>query len=150
MLSPPLPRTVSRFVISALPWVVALGVGASVHLWSESTRTITVVHVESCPERIDRTEFFELARFVPSQGNHGIRGLKLYGIRGGSPLRELGFHNGDLLTHIDGEAVDSLQRAIELVESASTVSVTVVRRGQTRTEEIPLRPDAFRPARSPR
>src|SRR5262249_878396 len=68
-----------------------------------------------------------------ARGGTGNDGLKLYAIRAGSVLAKLGFMNGDTLVSINGFAVNSADRALEVytkIRDARTLELDVVRRGK--------------------
>lgn len=81
------------------------------------------------------------ARIVPSQKNGETQGFKFYGIRRGSLPRLLGLKNGDMLTDVNGESLNSMDQAMGLVmklRRASNVTVTLVRKGKTINKEIQI------------
>lgn len=81
------------------------------------------------------------ARIVPSQRDGETRGFKFYGIRRGSLPKLLGLKNGDMLTEVNGEALDSVDKAMALytkLRRASNLNVTVVRKGETISKEIQI------------
>lgn len=81
------------------------------------------------------------ARIVPSQKNGETQGFKFYGIRRGSLPRLLGLKNGDMLTEVNGESLNSMDQAMGLVmklRRASNVTVTLVRKGKTINKEIQI------------
>jgi general secretion pathway protein C len=73
------------------------------------------------------------ARIVPSQHEGEMNGFKLYGIRPGSIPKALGLQNGDLLTEINGNALGSVDGALELysrLRTATKLTLAIVRRGK--------------------
>lgn len=81
------------------------------------------------------------ARIVPSKRGGETQGFKFYGIRRGSLPRLLGLKNGDMLTEVNGEALDSVDQAMGLaikLRQASNLSVSIVRKGQTIRKEITI------------
>ena len=72
---------------------------------------------------------------VPAIRDRDRRGVKLYGIRPGSPAAALNFKNGDMLVSVDGIALRSQeenQRAwTRVLEHQGTVVVTFERKGKT-------------------
>jgi membrane-associated protease RseP (regulator of RpoE activity) len=71
-------------------------------------------------------------RIVPTTKAGQQRGYKLYGIRPNSPAAALGFNNGDLVTAVDGKAMDSMQAAMlawEALRATDAVEVAFERKG---------------------
>jgi len=63
-------------------------------------------------------------------------GLTISGIRSKSIFSDMGLRNGDVITGVDGNAIESVDDALKLYESlqsASSVQVQLRRRGQLRT-----------------
>ncbi len=84
----------------------------------------------------DPTAAARMARIVPSIKDGKANGFKLYAIRPGSVFAMIGMQNGDTISGINGFDMSSPDKALEVytkVRSASSLSVTVVRRGQTVT-----------------
>jgi general secretion pathway protein C len=72
-------------------------------------------------------------RVVPSMTNGKPAGFKLYAIRPSSLFAKLGFTNGDTLEKINGLALDSADKALEVytkVRDAAKLDVEIVRRGK--------------------
>ena len=60
----------------------------------------------------------------------------------GTPADEAGLESGDVITAVDGESVSSaseLRNAIGLLRAGTTISLTVIREGDTRTIEATIR-----------
>jgi len=79
------------------------------------------------------------ARVVPSQKGGTTNGFKFYGIRPSSPLYVAGVKNGDLWTGVNGTAVTSIDKAMEVyvsIRKASTISFEFERRGSSWTLEL--------------
>jgi general secretion pathway protein C len=67
-----------------------------------------------------------------SGGN--VIGFKLYAIRPNSPLARLGFQNGDTLVSINGFALTSADKALEIytkLREATSLEFEVQRAGKT-------------------
>ncbi len=76
------------------------------------------------------------ARVVPHYKNQKYEGFKLVGVRPGSLYRALGIRSGDVIKSVNGTAIDSPNKAIELFEqlkSSSDIKVDIERRGQPKT-----------------
>ncbi|MBK9033840.1 MAG: hypothetical protein IPL61_21660 [Myxococcales bacterium] len=72
-------------------------------------------------------------RVVPSVKNGTPDGLKLYAIRPGSLLALLGFVNGDTVHRVNGDAVDSMDRALDVyakLRVADKIEFELTRRGR--------------------
>ena len=77
-------------------------------------------------------------RVVPAIRDGKSRGFKLYAIRPSSLAAALGFANGDTIVAINGEAMDSLDKAVDAftkLPAARSVKIDVERRGKTLTLE---------------
>jgi general secretion pathway protein C len=81
------------------------------------------------------------ARIVPSQKDGETQGFKFYGIRRGSLPNLIGLKNGDMLTEVNGEQLDGMDKAMALytkLRRASNLTVTIERKGQRTTKEIQI------------
>lgn len=82
------------------------------------------------------------ARIVPSVRNGQPNGFKLYAIRPGSLYSMLGMLNGDTINAINGHAITTPDRALEVytkLRNASNVSISFTRRGKVTTHEYTIR-----------
>jgi type II secretory pathway component PulC len=73
------------------------------------------------------------ARVVPSMKNGKADGFKLYAIRPNSVYAKLGLENGDTLNAINGFALDSADKALEVytkLRTATRLEVDITRRGK--------------------
>lgn len=87
----------------------------------------------------DPATLAKAARIVPSMKDGVMHGFKLYGLRRGSPVKALGFRNGDMVTAIDGHALTDMDAALRVytkVRKAKTLSVAFERKGAAMTMEI--------------
>lgn len=87
----------------------------------------------------DPSTLAKAARIVPGMKDGAIHGFKLYGIRRGSPVKALGFRNGDMVTAINGHALTDVEAAMGVyakVRKAKKVSVAFERKGSAMTMEI--------------
>lgn len=76
------------------------------------------------------------ARVVPAVANGKPNGFKLYAIRPSSLFAKLGFTNGDTLEKINGYALDSADKALEVytkIRDAARLDVEIIRRGKPLT-----------------
>lgn len=82
------------------------------------------------------------ARIVPAVRDGETKGYKFYGIRPGSLPKLLGMKNGDLLTSVNGQQLESLDQAMDLytkLRRASHLSVTIERKGKQVQKEIDIK-----------
>ena len=78
-------------------------------------------------------------RIVPSIKNGNPNGFKLYAVRPSSVFAKLGFQNGDTIHEINGVALASAEKALEVyskLQSADEFVVTLTRRGQPHSLRI--------------
>ncbi|MBN2494028.1 MAG: general secretion pathway protein GspC [Deltaproteobacteria bacterium] len=76
------------------------------------------------------------ARIVPSFKNGEANGFKLFAIRPGSLYSKLGIQNGDIVHKINGYAINSPDKALEIyqkLKSARSIDVELTRRGQKKS-----------------
>ena len=74
------------------------------------------------------------ARVIPAIREGETRGFKFYGIRPGSLPKLIGMKNGDMVTRVNGEALTSLDDAMELytkLKTAKTIQLSIDRKGQS-------------------
>ncbi len=75
------------------------------------------------------------ARIVPSFKNGEANGFKLFAIRPGSLYSKIGIQNGDVIHKINGFAINSPDKALEVyqkLKTAHSIDVELTRRGQTK------------------
>jgi len=73
------------------------------------------------------------ARIVPSIKDGKANGFKMYAIRPNSVFAKIGMQNGDTIQSINGFDMSSPDKALEVytkVRSASSLSISILRRGQ--------------------
>jgi general secretion pathway protein C len=76
------------------------------------------------------------ARVVPHKEGDAIVGLKLFGIRRGSPIAVLGFNNGDSVRTVNGYELSDPEKALEAyskLKDATQIDVAIVRDGKPLT-----------------
>ncbi len=81
----------------------------------------------------DPMKFTRGARVVPSVKNGKPNGFKLYAIRPSSMWVRLGFSNGDTIHSVNGMAITSMDKALEVytsVRDADKLVVEITRRGK--------------------
>lgn len=82
------------------------------------------------------------AKAIPNMKNGEFNGFKLYAIRSTSVFAQIGLKNGDIIQSVNGERVDSLEKAMQLLDtfkSASNVQLGLQRRGAQTTMDYSIR-----------
>lgn len=82
------------------------------------------------------------ARAIPNFVGGKYQGFKLVGVRPGSLYRAIGIRSGDIVRSINGQAINSPNKAMELfteLQNASTLNIEVERRGQLEAIEYVIR-----------
>ena len=91
---------------------------------------------------VERAGAIVVVRVVPSIQDGEPDGFKLYAMRRSSPFAALGFANGDTVHRINGEALTSMDRALEIyakLRDATRLEVELTRRGRPTTLTIDIR-----------
>lgn len=81
----------------------------------------------------DLSKLGSQARVVPNYRNGKYEGFKLVGVRPGSLYRSIGVRSGDVIKSVNGKAIDSPNKALELFEqlkASSNIQLEIERRGQ--------------------
>jgi len=84
----------------------------------------------------DLSKLGSQARIVPNYRGGKYQGFKLVGVRPGSLYRSIGIRSGDVIKSINGKAIDSPNKAIELFEklkNSTSIELDFERRGQPKT-----------------
>ena len=84
---------------------------------------------------------------VATEDVDGLDGRGIAEVRPGTPAAEAGLQNGDVVTEVDGESVESADELRQLIDAkrpGDQVELTVQRDGDTQTLEVTLgtRPSA--------
>lgn len=82
------------------------------------------------------------AKAIPNMRGGEFNGFKLYAIRSTSLFAQLGLKNGDIIQTVNGEKVDSLDKAMGLLKdlsSASSIQIGLQRRGAPVTIDYSIR-----------
>lgn len=82
------------------------------------------------------------SRMSPNVGADGkVDGFKVFAIRKGSIFEQLGLKNGDVIHKINGTAIDSLEKALpmmQLLKSESSVGIDISRGGSKKALSIEI------------
>lgn len=76
------------------------------------------------------------ARIVPSFKNGVANGFKVFSIQPDSIYQQIGIQNGDVITHVNGQSINSPDKALEIyqrLQSARRIDVSFDRRGTSLT-----------------
>jgi general secretion pathway protein C len=87
----------------------------------------------------DLNQVLQQARMVPNYENGQVDGFKIFGIRSGSIFQDLGLQNGDVINNINGTQIDSLEKALpmlQLLKTESSYTIDVTRKGSKQTMNI--------------
>lgn len=99
--------------------------------------TISKAKVDSTLQ--DLNQVIQQARMVPNYENGQVDGFKIFGIRNGSIFQDLGLQNGDVINNINGTQIDSLEKALpmlQLLKTESSYTIDVTRKGSKQTMSI--------------
>ena len=94
-------------------------------------------------DEIEETLSMMQARIVPSFKDGKAEGFKLFSIRPGSLLDKIGIENGDLIKRINGNDINSPERAIEVyskLRHTSRFEIEIVRNGSTLLKTFTIEP----------
>ena len=89
----------------------------------------------------DLNQLLQQARMVPNYEGGQVDGFKIFGIRGGSIFQELGLQNGDVINRINGTTIDSLEKALpmlQLLKTEPNYTIDINRKGQKQTMNIDI------------
>ena len=111
-------------------------------------RRVDATHVEVSRATADEVlanpaAFTRGARVLPAVKDGAMIGFKLDAVRPGSVYARLGLANGDTITAIAGQPLDSLDHAMDAysaVRTASKIDVAIVRRGAPLTVTVTIVP----------
>jgi general secretion pathway protein C len=87
----------------------------------------------------DLNQVIQQARMVPNYENGQVDGFKIFGIKSGSIFQDLGLQNGDVINNINGTQIDSLEKALpmlQLLKTESSYTIDVTRKGSKQTMSI--------------
>lgn len=81
----------------------------------------------------DLTKLGMQARIVPNYEAGQYNGFRLVGVRPDSLYKAIGLQSGDMISRVNGQNIDTPNRAIQLFEelrSSSNIAVDIERRGK--------------------
>jgi type II secretory pathway component PulC len=81
----------------------------------------------------DQKQLMRSARIVPVSENGRVIGLRLFGVRAGEAVSQLGFENGDIVQRVNDRDLSSPEEALEAygaVRKASELRIDMIRRGR--------------------
>lgn len=99
--------------------------------------TISKAKVDSTLQ--DLNQVIQQARMVPNYENGQVDGFKIFGIRNGSIFQDLGLQNGDVINNINGTQIDSLEKALpmlQLLKTESSYTIDITRKGAKQSMSI--------------
>lgn len=99
--------------------------------------TVSKAKVDSTLQ--DLNQVIQQARMVPNYENGQVDGFKIFGIRSGSIFQDLGLQNGDVINNINGTQIDSLEKALpmlQLLKTESSYTIDITRKGAKQTMSI--------------
>jgi len=90
----------------------------------------------------DLNKIIQQARMVPHFEGGQVKGFKIFAIRPNSIFQQLGLKNGDVIQRINGTEINSVEKAIPMLQMArneSNISIDLTRRGAKQTLSIEIR-----------
>ena len=99
--------------------------------------TVSKAKVDSTLQ--DLNQVIQQARMVPNYENGAVDGFKIFGIRNGSIFQDLGLQNGDVINNINGTQIDSLEKALpmlQLLKTESSYTIDITRKGAKQSMNI--------------
>ncbi|MFH1261923.1 MAG: type II secretion system protein GspC [Pseudomonadota bacterium] len=82
------------------------------------------------------------SRMVPNLDNGVVNGFKIFAIKPGSIFQDLGIQNGDVIQRINGTEIDSVEKAVPMLQvlrDQSAISIDLLRGGTKKTLSIDIR-----------
>jgi len=89
----------------------------------------------------DLNAVVQQARMVPNFENGQVNGFKVFAIRPQSIFQQLGLRNGDVIHRINGTEINSVEKAIpmlQLARSSNQITLDVTRRGARKSMTIDI------------
>ncbi len=96
----------------AIPGIPTQGIGAGIRALSPTEYEVPRPELDNILADIDTIA--TQARSVPVIRDGRMQGLRLFGIRPESVYQRLGISNGDVITRINGEQLDSMSKGLQL------------------------------------
>lgn len=89
----------------------------------------------------DLNQVIQQARMVPNFKDGQVQGFKIFAIRPDSIFKQLGLKNGDIIHRINGAEINSVEKALpmlQLARSADEIVLDITRRGNKETMTIEI------------
>ena len=89
----------------------------------------------------DLNKIIQQARMVPNYQGGKVNGFKIFAIRRDSIFEQLGLKNGDVIQRINGTEINSVEKAIpmlQLARSESNITIDLTRRGVKKSLSIDI------------
>jgi general secretion pathway protein C len=90
----------------------------------------------------DLNQVIQQARMVPNFKGGAVDGFKIFAIRPDSIFSELGIKNGDVIQRINGTEINSVEKAIPMLQLArneNAITIDLTRNGAKKTLSIEIR-----------
>lgn len=90
----------------------------------------------------DLNQVIQQARMVPNFEGGAVNGFKIFAIRPGSIFAELGIKNGDVIQRINGTEINSVEKALPMLQLArdqSQITIDLTRQGTKKALTLEIR-----------
>jgi general secretion pathway protein C len=88
------------------------------------------------------TQLGQQVRIVPNYRNGKYEGFRMIGMGSGSLFSDIGFNNGDIVKSVNGEQIDSPNKALTLydaLKNKARLTVLIEHDGQPKTLRYTIR-----------
>ncbi len=106
------------------------GLGTGIRAISDSEYEVPRAEIDRTLSNLN--EVAMQARFVPAFKDGQAQGFKIFSIRMGSFIKKIGIENGDVIKRINGNDINSPERALEIysrLRDASRIDIEIERNG---------------------
>ncbi len=89
----------------------------------------------------DLNQVIQESRMVPNFENGQVTGFKIFAIKASSIFDQLGLKNGDVIERINGTTIDSIEKALpmmQMLKSESNIKIDIKRQGVKQTMNIDI------------
>lgn len=89
----------------------------------------------------DLNKVIQQSRMVPNFVGGQVNGFKIFAIRPGSIFQQLGLKNGDVIERINGTQINSVEKALpmlQLLKTESNITIDMTRRGTKKSLNIEI------------